>query len=148
MLVLSRKLNESVVIGDVTVTVIEIRGDRVRLGIEAPVHVPVHRREVFDALSRWMDEPGDVTLPPADIEPPRSSDVALTTRHIRLIDRLREAIRVKSGDSPSRQQILDAILDSIAQCEEVLREAESQEDLVSLLSDKVDGKPGLFHWLR
>jgi carbon storage regulator len=51
MLVLSRKKNESIVINDdITVVVIEIRGDKVRLGIEAPKEVPVHRREVYDAI--------------------------------------------------------------------------------------------------
>jgi carbon storage regulator len=51
MLVLSRKKNESIVINnDVTVTVVEIRGDKVRLGIVAPKEVPVHRQEVFDAI--------------------------------------------------------------------------------------------------
>lgn len=51
MLVLSRKKNESIVInGEVTVTVVEVHGDKVRLGIEAPKEVPVHRREVFDAI--------------------------------------------------------------------------------------------------
>jgi len=53
MLVLSRKKNESIVIDDdITIVVIEIRGDKVRLGIEAPKEVPVHRREVFDAIRR------------------------------------------------------------------------------------------------
>lgn len=53
MLVLSRKKNESIMINDnVTVTVVEIRGDKVRLGIEAPKEVPVHRREVYDAIHR------------------------------------------------------------------------------------------------
>ena len=53
MLVLSRKKNESIVINNnVTITVIEIRGDKVRLGIEAPKEVPVHRKEVFDAIRR------------------------------------------------------------------------------------------------
>ena len=48
MLVLSRKKNESIVINDqIVVTVIEVRGDKVRLGIEAPKEVPVHRREVY-----------------------------------------------------------------------------------------------------
>jgi carbon storage regulator len=48
MLVLSRKLNESIVINyDIVVTVLGIQGDRVRLGIEAPGEVPVHRQEVF-----------------------------------------------------------------------------------------------------
>ena len=53
MLVLSRKVNESIVINDnITVIVVEIRGDKVRLGVEAPKEVPVHRREVFDAIHR------------------------------------------------------------------------------------------------
>lgn len=53
MLVLSRKKNESIVIADdITIIVVEIRGDKVRLGVEAPKEVPVHRREVFDAIRR------------------------------------------------------------------------------------------------
>ena len=52
MLVLSRKKDEKIVIGDsITLMVIEIRGDKVRLGIEAPKEVPVHRHEVFDAIA-------------------------------------------------------------------------------------------------
>ncbi len=51
MLVLSRKLNEKIVIDNtVTVTVVEIRGDKVRLGIVAPKEVAVHRQEVYDAI--------------------------------------------------------------------------------------------------
>jgi len=51
MLVLSRKKNESIVINnDIIVTVVEIRGDKVRLGIVAPKEVPVHRQEVFEAI--------------------------------------------------------------------------------------------------
>jgi carbon storage regulator len=53
MLVLSRKKNESIVINnDITIVVVEIRGDKVRLGVEAPKEVPVHRREVYDAIVR------------------------------------------------------------------------------------------------
>jgi carbon storage regulator len=51
MLVLSRKKNESIVINnDIVITVVEIRGDKVRLGIEAPKDVPVHRQEVYEAI--------------------------------------------------------------------------------------------------
>ena len=51
MLVLSRKKNESIVINnDITIVVVDIRGDKVRLGIEAPKEIPVHRREVYDAI--------------------------------------------------------------------------------------------------
>jgi carbon storage regulator len=53
MLVLSRKRDERIVIGDnIVITVVEVRGDKVRLGIEAPSEVPVHRQEVLDAMRR------------------------------------------------------------------------------------------------
>jgi len=51
MLVLSRKKDESIIINDqIRVTVVEIRGDKVRLGIEAPKDISVHRREVYEAI--------------------------------------------------------------------------------------------------
>ena len=53
MLVLSRKKNESICISDnIVVTVVEIRSDKVRLGIEAPRDVPVHRREVYEKIKQ------------------------------------------------------------------------------------------------
>jgi len=53
MLVLSRKDDESIMIGDdIVITVIEIRGDKVRLGINAPIEIPVHRQEVYEAIER------------------------------------------------------------------------------------------------
>jgi carbon storage regulator len=59
MLVLSRKPGEKVVInGNVTVTVIDVRGNKIRLGIEAPVEVPVHRQEVFDLIKSKRPEGG------------------------------------------------------------------------------------------
>jgi carbon storage regulator len=61
MLVLSRKKDESIVINnDIRIVVVEIRGDKVRLGVEAPKDVPVHRREVFEAISRG--EPLDLPV--------------------------------------------------------------------------------------
>jgi carbon storage regulator len=51
MLVLSRKKGEEIIIGrDVVITVVDIQEDRVRIGISAPKEVPVHRREVFEAI--------------------------------------------------------------------------------------------------
>jgi len=53
MLILSRNTNEQIVINNnVIVTIVEVRGNRVRLGIEAPKSVSVHRKEVYDALQR------------------------------------------------------------------------------------------------
>ena len=53
MLVLSRQRDESIIIGDnVQITIVDIRGDKVRLGIEAPAEISVHRKEVFDAIQR------------------------------------------------------------------------------------------------
>ena len=57
MLVLSRKKDESIIIGDeVEVMIVDVRGDKVRLGITAPKHIPVHRREVYDAIQREKAE--------------------------------------------------------------------------------------------
>ena len=53
MLVLSRQRDESIIIGDnIVVTIVDIRGDKVRLGINAPTEIPVHRQEVYEAIQR------------------------------------------------------------------------------------------------
>ena len=53
MLVLSRQRDETIIIGDdIELTVVDIRGDKVRLGIKAPSHISVHRKEVYEAIKR------------------------------------------------------------------------------------------------
>lgn len=53
MLVLSRHRDESIIINDnIVVTIVDIRGDKVRLGIQAPTNIPVHRQEIYDAIQR------------------------------------------------------------------------------------------------
>jgi carbon storage regulator len=65
MLVLSRKRDERIVIGDnIVITVVDVRGDKVRLGIEAPSEVPVHRQEVLDALRRAAAAQSPPAVPP------------------------------------------------------------------------------------
>ena len=64
MLVLSRHRDESIMIGDdVVVTIVDIRGDKVRLGIDAPQDIPVHRQEVYDAIVR-SSQVTEVAVPP------------------------------------------------------------------------------------
>ena len=73
MLVLSRYRDEEIRIGDdIVITVIDIRGDKVRLGIEAPNNIPVHRQEVYDAIAREKK--------PTKPEPKPSSDNKKTTK--------------------------------------------------------------------
>jgi len=65
MLVLSRHRDESIIIGDdVVVTIVDIRGDKVRLGIQAPQDVPVHRQEVYEAIKRENEK--SASLEPSD----------------------------------------------------------------------------------
>ena len=73
MLVLSRHRDESIMIGDdVVVTIVDIRGDKVRLGIDAPQAIPVHRQEVYEAIQRENQKAAQ--LRPADTN-------GLTTPH-------------------------------------------------------------------
>ncbi len=69
MLVLSRKKNESIVINEnIVITIIEIRGDKVRLGIQAPRDVSIHRSEVYEAIKNGLKD----ETPPADTGIPTS----------------------------------------------------------------------------
>ncbi len=82
MLVLSRQRDESIIIGDnVQITVVDIRGDKVRLGIEAPAEIPVHRKEVFDAIQRENRKAaglttGDLPSGPPPARPARESSAS------------------------------------------------------------------------
>ena len=66
MLVLSRQRDETIMIGDeVEITVVDIRGEKVRLGITAPAHVPVHRKEVYEAIKREKEAEAEANGGPA-----------------------------------------------------------------------------------
>jgi carbon storage regulator len=65
MLVLSRQRDESIIIGDnIIITIVDIRGDKVRLGIEAPTEIPVHRQEVYEAIQRENAQAQEDGRPP------------------------------------------------------------------------------------
>ena len=77
MLVLSRQRDETIMIGDdVEITVVDIRSDKVRLGITAPVRIPVHRKEVYNAIKRENSAAAEVK--PEDI--PVTADCACKER--------------------------------------------------------------------
>lgn len=58
MLILTRRISESVIIGDdVKITVLGVKGSQVRLGIEAPKSVSVHREEIYERIQKEKDEP-------------------------------------------------------------------------------------------
>ena len=67
MLVLSRHRDESIMIGDnIVITVVDVRGDKVRLGIDAPTDIPVHRQEVYDAIQREKNAKKDAAVSDTD----------------------------------------------------------------------------------
>jgi carbon storage regulator len=81
MLVLSRQRDQAIIIGnDIEITILEVRGDKVRIGISAPKNVTVHRKEVYEEICKANEEasqmkPGD--LPPGKPEvkpPPKPAD--------------------------------------------------------------------------
>ena len=70
MLVLSRQRDESIIIADnIKITIVDIRGDKVRLGIDAPKEIPVHRQEVFAAIPRENDQENVAAAPAPPEEP-------------------------------------------------------------------------------
>lgn len=69
MLILSRHTNETIIIGengDISVTVVDVRGDKVRLGISAPTHVPVHRKEIYETIQVQQNSQPERNGPLAD----------------------------------------------------------------------------------
>ncbi len=73
MLVLSRQRDESIIIADnIVITIVDIRGDKVRLGIDAPKEIPVHRQEVYDAIQR-ENEQGSPTATPSESDVPEET---------------------------------------------------------------------------
>ena len=74
MLVLSRKRDESIIIGEnIVLTIVDIRGDKVRLGIQAPSTVPVHRKEVHDAMKLESERAKSEASPTANADVPKVS---------------------------------------------------------------------------
>ena len=77
MLVLSRQKEQTIMIGDnIEITIVDIRGDKVRLGITAPSEIPVHRKEVYEAIQRENKEAASVKLEDITNVPPKKDNSA------------------------------------------------------------------------
>ena len=82
MLVLSRQRDQSIMIGDnIEITVVDVRGDKVRLGINAPNTIPVHRKEVYQAIQREKLEGQAPSHPSAVTESPGGPPQATSKLH-------------------------------------------------------------------
>ena len=141
MLVMVRKVNESIIINnDIVITVIEIRGDKVRLGIQSPAHIPVHRYEVWQAIS---GPPSALTKPPTLAPAPQTAVpalpapvkmmVELNDSQVALLDRLCNSIEKKTGKRPTREHTLNAVLEAVDELTLGLEESDSLNQLKELL---------------
>jgi len=75
MLVLSRQKDESIIIGDdVEIIIVDVRGDKVRLGITAPKNISVHRREVYEAIQREKKEKAQKEATKDEVTEPKSAE--------------------------------------------------------------------------
>lgn len=155
MLVLSRRKGESIVINhDIFVTVVEIRDDKVRLGVTHPREVPVHRQEVYEAIRREdsrrpqfaavmgteqaMTEEAPPLADPAPLAEPQPETAAAKGS---LLDRVVDALRAKLPAPVGRELVVQAIAEAAVQelSAEVVQSA-SGEELKALLLAALQGK--------
>jgi carbon storage regulator len=159
MLVLSRKKNESIVINnDITVTVVEIRDDKVRLGLVAPREVPIHRQEVYDAIHAQRNEPIQSiqpieTMPPIQTTPPETSppedpwrphldksdpsSAESNERRAGFLGRLARNLKDKSGKDVSLGSVAQTLIDGVYYSGLDLNQAESLENLKQILVQSI-----------
>ena len=135
MLVMTRKRDESILVdGNIEITVVEIRGDKVRLGVRAPKEVPVHRREVYEAILGGFESlanasPADAALAPRKSATEEAALVWVSAPQLALLDRLRQSIRDESGAAPRREQALGAILAALDEAQDALGNPPTLENL-------------------
>jgi carbon storage regulator len=147
MLVILRKKNESLVINnDVTVTIVDILDERVRIGIVAPKNMPVHRQEVFDAI---LDQGG--TIPAASTvasktpqvnpwETPPDDDPSIAAsneRRSRFLGKIAWSIREKSARAVSVGDVAQTVIDAVHDSGIDLSRAKSLDDLKELLVQSI-----------
>jgi len=143
MLVMTRKRDESILVDrNIEITVVEIRGDKVRLGVSAPKEVPVHRREVFETIhgiGASTTNPRETAAPFRSSEVEETALVALAASQLALLDRLRDAIYAQSGAAPRREQTLGAILAALDDAREAIGQPRTLEHLQQSIATALKG---------
>ncbi len=146
MIVLSRKKNESVVINsDITVTIVEIRDDKVRLGFVAPKEVHIHRQEVYDAIHSQAGQPPAPSTVAAELEDPwrphlDKSDPASAESNERragFLSRLARDLNEKSGKDLSLGSVAQTLIDGVYYSGLDLSQADSLDNLKQLLIQSI-----------
>jgi carbon storage regulator len=154
MLVLPRKKHESIVINNnITVTVVDIRDDRVRLGIVAPKEEPVHRQEVYEAIHWYSQKETDPdyiepaaltqpTLPPDDSWRPHMdksdpSSAESNERRASYLGRLARSLRERSAKNLTLGNVADTIIDAVYYSGIDLSQADTLENLKQLLVQSI-----------
>ena len=113
MIVISRKKNESLVINnDIVITVIEIRGDKVRLGIQSPKEVPVHRQEVYDAIRRLDTPLQPLDASPLEPSPPEPPPAHFREREPDKLDQFAAALQARLTVTVNRELVAAAMRDA------------------------------------
>jgi carbon storage regulator len=146
MIVLSRKKNESVVINsNITVTIVEIREDKVRLGFVAPREVTIHREEVYDAIhsqagappapSTIPFEPEDPWKPHLDESDPASAES--NERRASFLNRLASNLKEKSGKDVSLGSVAQTLIDGVYFSGLDLSQGDSLDNLKQLLVQSI-----------
>lgn len=130
MIVFARRTDEGIVISyggeEIIVTVVSIRGDKVRLGIEAPIEVPVHRGEVHELLSQdWRSR---------EVVSGTSCNVWITEGQLRWLDQAAAQLDLDAQPA-SRQLVIEAVLSALASADFDCRGIASLDDLKILLSE-------------
>jgi carbon storage regulator len=146
MLVLLRRKNESVVINnDITVTVVEIRDDNVRLGFVAPKEVPIHRQETWDAIQSQTGQsfpPVQLTFPKAPplgdpwrphLEKSDPASAESNERRAGFLGRLAQQLKEKSGKDVNLASVAQTLIDGIYYSDVDLSPADSLDQLKQLL---------------
>jgi carbon storage regulator len=145
MLVMTRKRDESILVDrNIEITVVEIRGDKVRLGVSAPKEVPVHRREVYESIhgiaDGFADSPRAAAASNADARvAEQPALVAVESEQLALLDRLCRAVRDERGATPRREEALGAILAALGEAQDAIDRPLTLEHLQASIAAALRG---------